>query len=474
MKKPGRPSFHILPVRLASMRIEAKLTQLELTNKVYKLLGGPETEQRSRETHYQRVETSGKTSLKFADLISRVLAVPLGKAPAVVLAMLRGGAPDAPSDRIDEIQAQLQSQLDDGQNEDLRSALERYNDDDQPIRELAMHLATRIEIAHIEQRQDELNGLSKITGWTVNELLRPIGYFGHWMLVSRDLGGRDMEVVLGVSEVLYKIRVEGEKWLNAHNESDARVVLGVDGLWFRVSIEHPRMPQISLSFSFVRCTPSSSGFSWVMPTWRDRYWIDELESWAQSHANFVVGFNQVAMPQNLRKLRLVVTSRVVSELPAATLDERIFLTRLFVCKGSLDELPDEIFEKFRQVGGTHSLVTNWVSSDLWEELEPYLQEFPAPCWRITANSGGIRIEHEIRVADMLSRGMDLKKIPHPGTRFEITLAEELTDGQLQRVPWRAKDAEQVATLRLRKELQKRLDEIQIGPAKPRWLDRTKT
>lgn len=202
MKKTGRPSFHILPVRLASMRMEAKLTQLQLTNEVYKLLGGLETEQRSRETHYQRVETTGKTSAKFADPISRVLAKRLGKTPAMVLAVLQGGAPSAPPDRINEIQAQLQSQLDDGQNEELRSALERYNDD-QPVRGLAMHLATRIEIAHIEQRQDELNGLSKITGWTVDELLQPIGYLGHWMLISRVHGGRDMEVVLGVSEVLY-------------------------------------------------------------------------------------------------------------------------------------------------------------------------------------------------------------------------------------------------------------------------------
>ena len=472
MKNTGRPSFLILPDRLASMRTEAKLTQLQLTDEAYKLLGTQGTEKRSRETHYQRVETSGKTSIKFADCLSRVLGERLGKNPAAVLQELRGGEPKAPPDRIDEIEAQLQSQLDGGQNEALNLLMKQFNDDDHPVRELALQLATRIEIAHIEQRQDELNDLAKIIGWTVQELLKPIGYLGHWMLISLDRGCTNTKVVLGVNEVLYEIKAEGEKWLNARYESDARVVLKADGLWFRVCIEHPRNSLLSLSFSFVRCSPSATGFSWVKPTWLDRFWIDELESWAQTNANFVVDFKQVAIPQDLRNLRLVVSKHVDTEDRDDPFSESPSNEKLLVFKGSLDDMHDEVFESFRKEGIAHSLVTNWASSGLWEELEPYLQEFPADWWRIKTGFGGIRFEIEVNISTLISRGMALNKIPHSRARFVIHLAEELPNGELRAVPWRAKDAESVAKDRLRKELQKRLDEIQVGPVLPRWIDRT--
>lgn len=468
MKKTGRPTFQLVPDRLKTLRDAAGLTQKQLAHGFYKhLLGDRAEEQRSQETHYQRIEKNGKTSQHFAGAIAHVLAEKLGRNTVVVLADLCGGTPEAPPDRIDEIAAQLQSQLHQGLNEALHLTLDRYSEDEQPIRELARDLANRIEVAQIAQQKSELEELSGITGWTVDKLLQPIGSLGHWILLSGFvMGSNQTRVVAGVNDVLHQIRTEGEEWLNDRNESDVRVVFQVDGLWFRIRMEDPRHPHRTFCFSFVRCSPSASGLSWVKPTPWDRFWIDKLPGWAGVHANFVVRFDGVARPRDLRKLRFVVSSRTVPENPADSPDERKWLKTLFESKGSLDDLPDRTLEISREEGYSHDRATNWASSDLWDELQPHLCEFPASWWRIHAGTGEIRLSLEFTLRELYASGRGLHEIPSPGPRILITLAEEMPGGELRAAPWRRKDSEQVAELRLRAQLQACVDSTLVGPPRP--------
>ena len=462
MKKIGRPSFKIVPDRLVSSRKEAGFTQVQLAGEIHKRLARA-FEERSRETGYQRIERTGDTSLKFATCVSEILAERLSRKPSDVLAFLCGGAPEAPPDRLEELQAQLEFQLQVKSGKALHHLLKRYTEDQFPIKELARDLATRIELAHLESRQDELEALAAITGWSIDKLLRPISSLGHWLLVSRAYGASNSKLMLGLDDVLHHIQVDGAKWLDAIHESDARVELKNDGLWIRVELEHPRHKEIAISFSFVRCVPSSSGLSWVKPTSWDLFWIARLEAWARSHSNFVKLFEpQSDLPSDLKKLRLVVAKRTVPESPEVDTDERNWMKTLFVHKGSTEELPPGVMDNFRADGSSHDLVTNWLSSGLWDALLPFLSDMPASWWRIRSGAGGIQIGLEFGLRDLYAQKMDIGNAPRQGTRLAICLAEELADGRLSEVPWRPKSVQSVVDARLIPGLKHWVDSVPMG------------
>jgi len=463
MKKPGRPSFKILPNCLLKKRNEAEFTQKELANKIYSHpdLMTKKPDERSCETNYQRIERDGKTSVKFARAIAQVLAEKLKQNAKSILEFICKGDPEAPPDRIEELTAQLQTQLDSGQNEHLQRALKDGDGEDKSVDELARDLAAQIDAAHLESRQADLDVLAKITGWSVDKLLHPTGSLGYWVLTERTkFGSRDTEICLGVRDVLYRIQVAGAKWLDARSESDTRVLLSREGMWCRVTLQHPRHEMLETSFSFARCTPSSSGLSWVKPSEWDIYEIYQLEGWARNHSNFVKGFESPDVgPVNLLKLRLVLASITLSDDPDVDWDKRISRQTLFVHKGSIDDMPLEVLENFRQDGQSHDLVTDWLSDDLWDSIEPYLREIPAKSWCIPGGTVCISFCFELSVREMRLRGMSFDVAPRTGTKFVIYLAEELPSGELREVPWRPRSVQNVVERRFKENLKTYNDEI---------------
>jgi hypothetical protein len=93
---------------------------------------------------------------------------------------------------------------------------------------LAAEISSRLEVAQLEQRSEELKSLAELTGWTPAELQRPISMEGYWLLITNTMGLRETQILFGVSEVLYQVRTEGSKWLAALQESDVRVELSDD------------------------------------------------------------------------------------------------------------------------------------------------------------------------------------------------------------------------------------------------------
>lgn len=465
MSKPGRPTFKIYPERLRALRQEAHLKQQSLADAVYVRLGKGSDSQ-SRLTSYQRIEKTGNTSREFAAQVAEVLAIPLGKDPKTILGLLTGATPEAPNDRKEEIETQLRKQLTAGGNVPLRQALEHLSDTENPVRELAMQIAIQLEGAHLTERQDELAHLAELTGWSMEELLRPTSSHGYWLLSAHAAGFRQTEIIYGISGVLYEIQKEGEDWLNRLNESDARVTFIEEAPWVRVLLEHPRIPAFTRSFSFVRCTPTDSGLLWVKPTWLDHHWIRGLQGWAFTHANFVNGFKlEDRRPQDLRKLRLVFAQITVPEqFETVNFEEHPWLQTVFTHKGDLDELPQEILDKFAREGSSHDLITNWLCAGLWEALEPRLSEMPVDWWRIRRVSGRINFELHMNVRIALQRGLKL----HDGLRYVVYLAEELASGELRPAPWRDKSV-LLATERLQKQLQLCQDQVAIGPPAPEQI-----
>jgi transcriptional regulator with XRE-family HTH domain len=462
MNKLGRPKFKIQSERLRHLREDAGFTQQSLADAVYARLGKG-TDDQSRLTGYQRIERTGKTSQKFASVVAEVLAKALGKDGNSILSLLTGGTPEAPPDRKDEIESQLRKQLAAGSNAPLKLSLERLSDAENPVQELARQIAVELEIAHLTQRKEELASLAELTGWTQEELLRPASSLGYWLLIVDNVGLRETEICLGLSDVLRRMQVEGEDWLKRWNESDVRITLVKELPWVRVVLEHPRIPQFSHTFSFVRCAPTDSGLKWVKPTWRDDFWIEQLKEWAFRQVNFVSSFKpEDRRPIDLHKLRFVVAPYEFPEMSQAfNFDGTTSAQPILTHKGTLDNLPQETLERVAREGYSHNLAISRLSVGLWEALESILTEAPARCWRIRPIGGGIYFELQMSFNEAIQRGFTHRT----GTRYEMYLAEELPSGELRPVPWRGADVSAMAA-----SLQERLrlcqDQVAMGPPAP--------
>lgn len=487
MTKTGRPSFSIRPDRLKALREQAGLTQKALAWPVF----GVETpagksDPRTAANSYQRVESTGKTSQQAARKMAEVLAQKLGQDPERTLALLCGGAPEAPPDRVKEIEKRLHEQIRSGGNTALILALQQSRQSDQPdeddicIEELARRIAFQLETVQLEQRSEELAKLAELTGWTVEELLRPNSLHGHWLLntstlVLRETATRESEILLGVSDVLRHIEKHGTEWLSKRNESDACVELREDAPWFRVTLSSPNWP-VRQEFSFVRCAPIDTGLQWVKPSEWDRSKLhgdewrgSELLEWAFQHANFVKGFKaEEQWPSDLGRLRFQVQQRIKPE-NWATAEDKDWWQSNAVHKGCLDEDPEyeaDLRAIRREAGTEHACVTNWLERGTWDDvLVPLLSPVPADWWEIEAWDSGIRVRTKnfLPIREMPRYGVD-----EMGRTYVIRLVEETDSGELRSAPWRQKDVQALAE-RLQKDLKACQEQVATGPQRPRWI-----
>lgn len=470
--KPGRPSFKIHPARLKEHRELAQLTQTALGKRLFEMADPPRDEE-SMKRSYGRIERTGQTSRETAMRLAEVLGPLLERDADQLLAEWRGGQPDEPPDRVDEIERQLRKQLNDGGNALLQQALAHHKESDNPVQELASHISKRLEVAQLEQRGAQLAQLAELTGWTPTELQRPVSNQGFWLLITNTYGHRDTQIVMGVSEVVYQVTTEGAEWLKSISESDTRVALVEELPWMRVSICHPRLPWRFKEFSFVRCVPSVTCLQWAKPTEWDRWTLENdfsgLLNWAFKEANFVKGFKAEAQwPGDLGRLRLLVREQVIPE-NEETAEDKDWWKEIAVHKGWLGEEPEfqvETRTRLLQEGNEHALVTNWLASGLWDDvLAPLLESVPADWWEIEAGAPGVRVRTKplLRLHEMSRYALEPR-----GRTYFIRLVEETDSGELRSAPWRQKDVQALAE-RLQKDLKTCQEQVAIGPQRPRWI-----
>ena len=429
--KTGRPTFQIDPRRLRDLRQDAGLTQQEVARRAYRLLDKPApTTLRTMVSHYQRLEKTGRTSKSMADALAIVLNTSIPE--------LQGQSPDEVPDSVARIEQQLRDQLATKTNLALHAALKRDQDAEDPIRTLAVGIAGWVEAAQIGQQAAELARLAELTGWTEEQLLRPVSLHGHWLLHSSVHGGRSTEIVLGASEVLRRIQEDVDKWAK-YNESDTSIALREELPWMHVDITHARIPAFHCTFSFVRCRPKPSGLEWIHPTWRDRFWLDDpLMSWAFGRANFVASSNGQVRPRDVRRLRFLIEEY----------DTPDSLRPLTLVNGDLDELPQEVLRSFQADGSSHFVVTNWLACGLWPALLPHLDAWPLKCWKVRTGAY-TELNLDVPLALMRARG----EYPRLGAKYRIRLVEEVGQEKYEPAPWRQ---DSVATIG--EALQRRLDE----------------
>ena len=431
--RTGRPTFQLDAKRLKSVREEAKLTQADVARRTHELLGKPQATADTATKHYQKIERTGRTS--------QVMAAALAKALGTTVNVLQGEAPDKGPSWIESLERQFRHQLEAGASPTLQEALAQdalaqrgdLDPDPDPVHTFAKGVAKRIEYMQLSPPRGELARLVELTGWTEAQLMEPMSIDGHWFVISTIHGVRRSEILIGANRVRYWIQDSIQDFwpeLPRSNMSDWAITLREELPWLHVEVQHPYIPAMCSTFSFVRCTPTPSGLHWVNPSWRDRFWLDDyLLDWAFTHANFVVRFDGQAVPSDMRALRLLIERRSDGE-------------QLAVVKGNLEALPDDILGNFKREGESHNLVTGWIAAGagLWEAVEPLLHDWPADPWQVQQSGTCIVISLD---ASIRWEGPG-RFVPVPSVEYVVRLVEQLGDGEFRRVPWRRSSVERIA------------------------------
>ena len=438
-QSPGRPSFSIDPNHLHYLRTSKRLTQEAIAREVYAKLGKSEhTSLAAQKNNYQRWEKTGKISKPMAEALADVLGV--------TLAALQEASLEAQPSRIDEIQARIQAQLATG-NEDLAQFFhQRDYDPASKIWYAAKDLTVDLEYAQLSQDAKALQRLSKLLGYSISELLQPFGVHGHWMLICNEHDTQsDPTIFLGTDELLYQVEKYAQECLD-FSESDARVSMTQDAVWFRIRFSHPHIPGLAKDLSFVRCQVSAKGIFWAKPTSSDKRRIQSLSRRLDQYTNYICDFDQTEWGAiNLVNLKLAIYQLPTHKEVMDAHGENVAHKLVALTNGCLDECLDQL-PSFLRAGFGHDTATNWLCADFMDVMEPLLQHWPLQYWKFQAWDGGIRVIPEPPLRLALERG-DLDDSHRP--KFDIELVEEDPDGSLRPVLWRRKSIEKTLKTILR-------------------------
>ncbi|WP_213959078.1 hypothetical protein [Variovorax sp. dw_954] len=410
-------------------------------------------EDESRARTWRRWEATGRIE-------DRATAECVARALSTTTLVLQGGpAPD----RVTEIELQLRRQAEAG-NADAQAAISSEAARGGSTHTVAERLATRIELAQFTRQLVRLNELGKVTGWDLRDLEQPANHHGYWLVASESaIGTSATQIVVGIDEAIWRVHQEVLGWLRPNGSeyatavgADARLVFREEAPWFRVHLEHPTWPHVNRTLSLVRFEPGERGLKWTTPARFDRQQLAHVPFQFWSHANFIDGFAVGAPLQELRQLRLVI-ERVRTEHIEEAFAKGTPLPQpeiAAVVLGDLDELDDELLERFRAEGASHSLVLNWISQGLWPELRPRLQHWPRECWKLSAGEASIFIELDARPHVALRLG----RKPLCRMMYRIKLVELQEDGSLRDQPWRNDNVAETM-----KRLDERVDELAAAP-----------
>lgn len=455
MNKPtkplGRPPFHIDGTRLRDLRKEAGLTLLALGQKVYDRAGKGDSSPDVIKNTVQRWESTGAIQSDMARHLADVLHT--------TIAVLQGALPEPAPSKVEEIEGHLKHLIASGPSHRLVEALEYCRGAENPARELAISLSSRLEAAQLSQAQDEFEDLAEITGLSIKELQQPASFEGFWMMIGTGaLASARSEVLTGVREVIHVLRTEIQDFLNSWPGSDAHISFLEEKHWFRVTLRHPQHSHLTQVLRFVRCQPKESGLQWASPTWTDRYWLQALAKEAYWYANIVTGFDAVQVPADCARLRLAIFK--VPTAPENIHDWNPDAEPELVSEIAMDlESPEaERLELLKKGGIFHDFVVRRLASNLWEKLLPALAEWPLECWSFRRSQACIDV-----LLNVPYRLYATSKSPlHFGRRFTIKLVELLPDGGHKSAPWGEKSVAFVHE-RLSESLRKALKLDSITP-----------
>lgn len=423
----GRPTN--VPLRgdlVRKRRAELGLSQAALVEKVYLRMGRRRVlELESLERQCRRWEGKGLISAVALEALASVL----GHSTQY---LQEGGAPGPAPDRLAEIKDQLREQVQISNPKALEFVRRvswacpdehpTADEHEQALSDAARAFELQLGSVQLSQRADQLVELGAVTGWGISELLKPAGSEGHWMVVTEGLCKTGAEIHRGSYAVLMAVLREAKDWIDG-SSCDSRASLRDEAPWFRVDLEDPCRPHISTTISFVRFEPTATGVRWCSPTAYERWEVcNRIAPHLARDFNFVRNFGDRSPWPDPRRLRLELrdTSASTGASPP--------IARF---QGAVDRMASCYLKNFEIEGSTYSAVTNWLTSDLEEDLLGYLAHWPRGCWESKTGECEIHIllETPLRVAHQLNRR------PAYGRMFSIILVEEADDGAIRRVAW---------------------------------------
>lgn len=432
--KTGRRTSYIDGKVLRELRLEAGYSsQLALAEEVYKRANKKAATQEVMKNSAGRWERKGTIA---ADMLKHLASV-LNTTDSV----LQGARRD-PKILIDELEKRFNALTTKGPSLELAAALEDCAVDGEetaPARELATRIARRLEAAQLSQDQREFAKLATLTEYSVSELNRPTSYEGFWMFIGTGVPGPEKsEVLSGVTSVLNAVRLELQKVLDRQTESDAHVLFTQEQHWFRITIKHARVSQWTRTLRFARCQPNERGLQWVMPTQHDHFWLDNLPHEAYGHANFVTGFDGVQIPAECTNLRFAISQNPsADDFQKLGWDAQSKMVAL--CTNGLTYEYSDRIEASRREGFSHSRIVGWLAANLWEELQPWLSEWPLEYWTFRLCQSRIEV-----LLDLPYRLWAQSKVqPSSHRSLSIELVEQSAGDGITRAPWRQKDVTRV-------------------------------
>lgn len=445
------PSIEIVPSRLRQLRESKGWTQAYLAKRVSEHQGKC-LDPASLKNIAHRWERSGKLSLQTATVLADVLGV--------TLSILCGAEPEAQPSRIDEIQARIHDQLAKG-NANLADQLDREQKPDVAEKLLAQRLAADLEYAQLSQDVKEFQRLSQLLGYSISELQQSVGVHGHWMLVCNGHALPSAPVIIhGIAELQHLIEGYAQKCLD-FAESDTRVTLTQDSVWFRIQFSHPRISELTQNLSFVRCQASTTGLLWTKPSWVDEHFIQGLPRRLSEYANYILGFDRQELgPGDLANLKLAIYQLPMrQEIEQHGESAPTVLAAL--TQGCLNEYLERL-PAFVSQGFGHDTATIWLCADLLEVLQPLMGDWPLKYWRFQAQGDTILVSLDAPLHLAAERGcIDDLFIP----KFRIELVESVADN-LRCVPWRRKSVENALERikqHLKREIAERDDAMDASP-----------
>jgi hypothetical protein len=426
----GRPAN--LPIQgelVRKRRNELGLGQAALVEKVYAAMGRhrlPDVDSLERQCRRWEAENviSAGALKALADVVGHSAKY-----------LQEGGAPGPAPDRLAEIRERLRKQLQasNPKAQEFVQGIHRLEqlgglptlaDQEEALYEAARAVEVRLGSAQLTQRADQLADLGAITGWRISDLSKPAGAHGHWLVATEGAAKTTTEIHRGRQAVFMALLREAKEWRTGRS-CDSRVTLCEEAPWFRMRLEDPRLPVLDTTISFVRLEPTDTGVRWSPPTEHERW--DVCEDLAQHLArefNFVRDFGDHEPWPDFRRIRLELWDE--SNAAAGALPVPIARFR-----GALDRLADHCLASFVREGSAYSVITNWLTSDLDEELVGYLAHWPRGCWKAQAADRAIHIvlETPLCIARQLGRA------PAFGRMFRLVLVEETDDGTTRRLAW---------------------------------------
>lgn len=465
----GRQKFTINGERLKSLRDEKCKTQLTIARELHAKLGiKTKPSDKLLLTSYQRNERTGNITRQRANALAEILGVPLK--------VLQGEKPAEENQQELEIpdtweyqrqiERTIREALERGGNTLLEHALQHELDHtfmtgtpaenrNDAIRYLAQDIATRIEAVQLIRNENEIAELSRLTGLSEKELLRPANVEGIWFInIQYRYGQQHSEGSNYHSEVTQRaswarniIEEHLKKLMEEFSCSDDSICLTQNGFWYRIEIRTTRV-RMTIRIDLVRCLPDAKGLRWVKPSWRDEFLIrDPLGYWAKENFNFVTDFNGKQLPSgDIRNLRLLLTEYNLNDRWSPRPTGRM------VISGNLGEMNDEMLTSFQNEGQAHLAVLNWLTNDLKYTLARLLADYPRECWSV----------RDLSIDLDENRSKDRKRPlseRYLGKKYSIELVEQVGEDKFQSVPWREKD---------RKALEESIIKMLDAPNDPAW------